>query len=67
MLKHYGIPLEQAYVFGDSTNDLPMFEYAVNGIVMGCHAEELEPYATFITKTVEEDGVAYAMKSLGIL
>ena len=67
VLKHYGIPLEQAYVFGDSTNDLPMFEYAVNGIVMGAHAEELEPYATFITKTVEEDGVAYAMESLGIL
>ena len=27
----------------------------------------LEPYATFETKEVEEDGIAYAMKELGII
>ncbi|MEY8337732.1 HAD family hydrolase [Lachnospiraceae bacterium 62-35] len=67
VLEHYGIALEEAYVFGDSTNDLPMFQYAPNGIVMGNHAKELEPFASFITKTVEEDGIVYAMESLGII
>lgn len=67
VLKRYGIPRKQAYVFGDSTNDLPMFEYVPNGIVMGYHAKELEPYASFITKTVEEDGIAYAMEKLEII
>ncbi|WP_313183361.1 HAD family hydrolase [Lacrimispora sp.] len=66
VLKHYGIALEDAYVFGDSTNDLSMFEYAKNCILMGHHSVELEPYATFYTKNVEDDGVAYAMKKLGL-
>lgn len=67
VLKHYGISLDDAYVFGDSSNDLSMFRYARNCILMGNHSSDLEPYATFITKTVEEDGVAYAMKSLGLI
>ncbi|WP_312426217.1 HAD family hydrolase [Lacrimispora sp.] len=66
VLKHYGIALEDTYVFGDSTNDLSMFEYAKNCILMGHHSVELEPYATFYTKNVEDDGVAYAMKKLGL-
>ena len=67
ILEHYGLNLENAYVFGDSTNDLPMFAYAKNAVLMGHRSKELEPYATFVTKTVEEDGIAYAMKQLGIL
>lgn len=65
--EHYGIALEDVYVFGDSTNDLSMFEYAKNCILMGHHSVELEPYATFYTKNVEDDGVAYAMKKLGLV
>jgi len=34
---------------------------------MGHHSVELEPYATFYTKNVEDDGVAYAMKKLGLV
>lgn len=54
-------------MFGDSGNDLAMFRYASNCILMGKHDEILEPYATFETKEVEEDGIAYAMKELGII
>lgn len=67
VLEYYGIPLEDAYVFGDSTNDLSMFQYAKNAVLMGAHSKELEPYATFVTKTVEEDGIAYAMEQLGLV
>lgn len=67
ILEHYGLTLQDAYVFGDSTNDLPMFQHVPNGIVMGKHAKELEPYASFVTKTVEEDGIWYAMETLGLL
>ena len=67
VLKQYGISLDDAYVFGDSGNDLAMFRYASNCILMGKHDEVLEPYATFETKDVEEDGIAYAMKELGII
>lgn len=67
LLNYYGISLEDTYVFGDSTNDLSMFEYAKNCILMGHHSRELEPYATFFTKNVEDDGVAYAMEKLGLV
>jgi hypothetical protein len=67
VLEHYGIPRENAYVFGDSTNDLSMFEYAKNCVLMGHHDVELEPYATFFTKNVEDDGIAYAMEKLGLV
>ena len=66
-LKRCGIPKEDAYVFGDSSNDLPMFEYAENAVLMGSHDAVLEPYATFVTRTVEEDGIAYACQQLGLL
>ena len=67
VLEAYGLSLEDAYVFGDSTNDLPMFVHVPNAVLMGRHDKELEPYASFVTKTVEEDGIWYAMEQLGLL
>ncbi|MDO4295741.1 MAG: Cof-type HAD-IIB family hydrolase [bacterium] len=67
ILELYGIALEDAYVFGDSTNDLSMFQAVPNTILMGKHDKELEPYASFVTKDLEDDGIAYAMEQLGIL
>lgn len=66
VLEHYGIPKEDAYVFGDSSNDLAMFAYAENAVLMWDHDKVLEPYATFVTKRVEDDGIAYAMEALGL-
>ena len=44
-----------------------MFEYASNCVVMEKHSPELDPFATFVTRSVEEDGIAYAMEQLGIV
>ena len=52
---------------GDSSNDLAMFRHAGHAIAMGAHDQVLEPYTEFITKTVEEDGIAYAMKKYGLI
>lgn len=67
ILKKFGMTKEQAYVFGDSLNDLSMFEYAKHTIAMGEHAKGLEPYTEFVTKRVEEDGIAYAMRHYGLI
>ena len=67
ILKQYGIALEDAWVFGDSMNDLSMFQYVPNTVVMGKHDAGLESYATFTAKTVEEDGIYRAMEELGLL
>lgn len=67
VLEYFGIPWENSYAFGDSANDLAMIRYACHSVIMGRHASVLEPYASFITKNVEEDGVAYAMECLNIV
>lgn len=67
ILKKFGMTKDHAYVFGDSLNDLPMFEYAKHTIAMGDHAKGLEPYTEFVTRRVEDDGVAYAMKYYGLI
>lgn len=67
VLEHFGMTRDQSYVFGDSSNDLAMFQHAGHAIAMGAHDQVLEPYTEFITKTVEEDGIAYAMKKYGLI
>ena len=67
VLEKMGIGLEDAWVFGDSSNDLDMFQYVPNSVLMGKHDKILEQYAAFVTKTVEDDGIEYAMKNLGLL
>lgn len=65
--QHFGISLEDVYVFGDSANDLPMFEYAIHTVAMAVHSEVLDPYVEFVTRAVEEDGILYAMEHYGIV
>ncbi|MCR4782718.1 MAG: Cof-type HAD-IIB family hydrolase [Lachnospiraceae bacterium] len=67
VLNKFDIKKEDAYCFGDSTNDLTMFAAGINAIAMGEHSVELEEYATFITKNLEDDGVEYAMKHYGLI
>lgn len=40
ILGRYGLALEDAWVFGDSMNDLSMFQYARNAVLMGRHDKE---------------------------
>ena len=67
MVQKFGADREDVYVFGDSMNDLSMFEYAVHTVAMGKHAPGLTPYTEFVTKTVEEGGIAWAMKHYGLI
>lgn len=67
VLEYYQLPVENAYVFGDSSNDLPMFEYVVNSIAMGKSDKCISNIASFITKDICEDGIEYAMKHFQII
>lgn len=67
VLKRFGMDRSQAYVFGDSGNDLSMFQYAQHTIAMGVHSPVLEPYTEFVTKTVEEDGIEYALRHYSLI
>ncbi|ASA25257.1 Cof-type HAD-IIB family hydrolase [Paenibacillus donghaensis] len=64
LAEHYGIPLEQVAVMGDSYNDLPMFEAAGYKIAMANAAPILLETADFITLSNAEDGVAAGFRHL---
>jgi Cof subfamily protein (haloacid dehalogenase superfamily) len=67
VLEHYNLDLDDAYVFGDSSNDLPMFEYVPNSIAMGKSDDCIVKVASFQTKDIHCDGIAYAMKHFNII
>lgn len=67
LLKHYEIDLSDAYVFGDSANDLTMFELVPNSVAMGQSSPCIYEKAAFITKDVGEDGIYHAMKYFKII
>lgn len=67
ILEKLGISREQAYVFGDSSNDLAMFQFADHAVAMGKHDPVLDPYTEFVTSTVEDDGIARALRHYGLI
>lgn len=67
ILTQFHLTKEHAYVFGDSANDLPMFTCVKNTIAMGEYDPVLTPYISYITKTVENDGIEHALKHLGFI
>lgn len=60
ILEKLGIPIENAYAIGDSTNDLPMLEAVPHSIAMG-GAEVIYPYVAYITSAIDNDGIANAL------
>ena len=66
-LKQFQLEKEDAYVFGDSSNDLTMFRCGAHTIALGKHDEVLDPYTEYVTDTVERDGVAKAMEHYGLI
>ena len=56
-----------AYIFGDSSNDLAMFEYTGIRLRWADMIQYWIHMPSLFTKTVENDGIAYAMKHYGSL
>lgn len=60
-LRNYlNIEKESVYTFGDSGNDVKMIK-DFNGVAMGNASEECKRVAKFVTKSVDENGVIYAL------
>ncbi|MDM0454929.1 sugar-phosphatase [Clostridium perfringens] len=57
-----GIKRAEVIAIGDAGNDLHMIEYAGLGVAMGNAFEEVKEKADFITKSNEEDGVAFVFE-----
>ena len=61
-MESMGEPIENAYAFGDSTNDIEMLEMAGTAIAMGNGAELAKAVADYVTDTVDNDGLYNAMR-----
>ncbi len=66
LMEYFGIPRENTYAFGDSANDLPMLTFVNHSVVMDTAPWEVKQQASYVTKTVEEDGLYLAMERLGL-
>jgi len=67
IMERLGLEKDQVYVFGDSSNDLSMFEFADHAVAMEVHDAVLEPYTEHVTGKVEEGGISSAMEHYGLI
>ena len=58
---------EEIMAFGDAENDIDMLEYAGIGIAMGNGDDGVKAVADFVTRDIDEDGIAYALKHFGLI
>ena len=64
---HLNIELNDCLAIGDSSNDLPMFNYVPNSILMGNGNPSLYEKVAFVTKDIEDDGIEHALKYFNIV
>ncbi|MDO7977877.1 HAD family hydrolase [Oceanotoga teriensis] len=62
--KIYNINFEQLYVFGDSNNDISMFEITNNSFTLNNANKNVKSAAKHILPSNDEDGVYYAVKKI---
>ncbi len=60
--KTLGIKQEEIICIGDGMNDISMIKMAGLGVAMGNACEELKAVADYVTKTNDENGVAYTIE-----
>lgn len=63
----FGLSIDNCYVFGDSNNDLAMLSYVKHSVVMGNASDDLKELAYFVTKDINDDGIAYALEQLKLI
>lgn len=67
VMEHYGFTLSEAMAFGDGGNDIPMVRDAGIGVAMGNACEELKAVADYITLSVDDNGVEWALRHYGLI
>ncbi|MGT2910501.1 Cof-type HAD-IIB family hydrolase [Streptococcus cameli] len=60
------IPLSETVAFGDNFNDLEMLRVVGQAVVMGNAPQDIQEEFSFVTADNDHDGIAVALKQLGI-
>ncbi len=66
-LEYYHIRLEDTMAFGDGGNDIPMLMHVPLSVAMGNAKEDVKSIASYVTDTVENDGIYKAMKHFQLI
>lgn len=67
VIQYFGIKLEDTIAFGDGGNDIQMLKHAGIGIAMGNASERVQAAANYVTTTVDDDGIANALKHFQLI
>lgn len=67
LLNALEIKRENAYSFGDGLNDVEMFHFIPNSVAMGNALDTVKKAAAFVTKPVDDDGIAHGLKKVELL
>lgn len=61
---HFDFSKEEIAVFGDDMNDLEMLSGYENSVAMGNSDKRIKAISNFVTKSNDDDGIAYALREL---
>lgn len=64
VLEKLNLKWENVIAFGDADNDVDMLTAAHIGIAMGDAPQHVQESADFVTKSLEDDGIAFAINTL---
>lgn len=67
VLRHYGLKPEDAVAFGDGLNDREMLAYVGMGVAMGNAHEQVKRLANMVTRHVNDAGIHYGLRQLGLI
>ena len=68
MMEILHAPLQDVVVFGDDYNDLDMFDKDLwTCVAMGNASDEVKQAASYITDTVDNEGIAKALKYFSLI
>jgi len=65
--RHIGIDIGQTMAFGDGGNDISMLQKAGVGVAMGNSLPEVKAAADHVTSSVDDDGIANALRHYGVI
>ena len=66
-LKYYGFSLDETMAFGDGGNDMAMLKHVGVSVCMGNGNEEVKEIASYVTDSVDEDGIVNALKHFNLI
>lgn len=67
MARHLGIDVAATMAFGDGGNDIPIIKQAGIGVAMGNASDSVKAAADYVTTSVDDDGVAAALRHFGVV